>query len=174
MRIYFGKGTEIQSYLGYENEKRQRILNNNAAKCWLDTKLLAKNERFKTMKSFSCVKCIFGKNCPEINNCEAFAELDRWEAEKKFDQDVNQTLWYKICKSTKKICGGDFIGTIVFWFAFFIETEVKIELLKRGKKVYNVYDGFYYNQDISAEIAQILKEKSLFVYDEFMKKIKII
>jgi hypothetical protein len=172
MRIYFGKGTDEQSYLGYENEKRTRILQSNNSICWQEMKQLPQKERFKELKSFKFVKCIFGKNCPEIKTCLAFSEIDIWETEKKFNEDINIYIWRCICNSVRKICGQP-IGNIIFWFAFFIETEIKIELLKRGKKVYNVYDGFYFNQDISNEIAEILAEKAKFVYDNYMIKIKL-
>jgi hypothetical protein len=85
--------------------------------------------------------------------------------------ELNYDLWTIICNSTRKICGAP-IGNLIFWYAFFIETEVKIELLKRGKKVYNVYDGFYYNQDIKDEIIDILDVKSKYVYNKYMKSIR--
>ena len=172
MRIYFGKGTDEQSFLGYENEKRRRILQINNAKCWLDAKQLPRKERISTMKTFQCVRCIFGKNCPEISNCTAFYELDKWETEKQSNEDMNIYFWRYLCNSTKKICGQHFIKDLVFWYSFFIETEVKIELLKRGKKVYNVYDGFYFNSDISGEIGLLLKEKAEHVYINYMKPLR--
>ncbi|GHV74437.1 hypothetical protein AGMMS49940_17490 [Spirochaetia bacterium] len=93
-----------------------------------------------------------------------FAMLDNGEG-------LDFKLWEIISASTRKICGPS-IGNLVFWYAFFIETEVKIELLKRGKKVYNVYDGFYYNEDIKDEIIDILKVKSKYVYTKYMKPIQ--
>jgi hypothetical protein len=86
--------------------------------------------------------------------------------------ELNLDLWKVICDSVRKICGTP-IGNLIFWYAFFLETEVKIELLKRGKKVYNVYDGFYYNEDINNEIREILDTKSRYIYNEYMKVIKI-
>jgi hypothetical protein len=87
-------------------------------------------------------------------------------------EDMYFDLWKIVSASTEKICGAS-IGNLIFWYSFFIETEVKIELLNRGKKVYNVYDGFYYNKDIKNEIIEILKVKSKYVYDKYMKVIKI-
>jgi hypothetical protein len=125
MRVYFGKGTEKQSYSGYKEEKLKREQNSY------------------------------------------------WPGAREEDllpYDFNE--WYEICRSTEKICGPS-IGNLIFWYAFFIETEVKIELLKRGKKVYNVYDGFYYDKDIKDEIIDILDVKSKYVYNKYMKYIKI-
>jgi hypothetical protein len=78
--------------------------------------------------------------------------------------------WYELCVATENICGPT-IGPLIFWYSFFIETEVKIELLNRGKKVYNVYDGFYFNQDIKDEISDILKIKAKYVYEKYMKPV---
>jgi hypothetical protein len=125
MRIYFGKGSDRQSFNGYLNSKLDR-LKNNYAQYWDDVS-------------------------------------------DKLDIDFN--IWQELCKSTRKICGQP-LGNLIFWFSFFIETEVKIELLKRGKKVYNVYDGFYFNEDISGEIKQLIKEKANYVYIKYMKLIK--
>jgi hypothetical protein len=87
------------------------------------------------------------------------------------NEDINFDLWKIVSNSTRKICGPS-IGPLIFWYSFFIETELKIELLKRGKKVYNVYDGFYYNQEIKNEIIDIFKVKSIYVYENYMKSIK--
>jgi hypothetical protein len=86
---------------------------------------------------------------------------------------IDIKIWEKLCNSTREICGPS-IGPLIFWYSFFIETEVKIELLKRGKNVINVYDGFYFNQDIKDEIIQILDVKSKYVYNKYMKPIKLI
>jgi hypothetical protein len=124
MRIFFGKGTERQSYSGYKKDKLKREQNSY------------------------------------------------WPGAREEDllpYDFNE--WYEICRSTEKICGPS-IGNLIFWFTFFIETEVKIELLKRGKKVYNVYDGFYFNEDIKDEIKDMLEDKAKYVYNKYMKAIK--
>ena len=131
MRIYFGKGSEKQSFKGYKDEYMKRN----------------KEEWENIIKVF-----------PKFKKDDFYPVT--------FDE------WYEICCSTEKICGAS-IGALVFWFTFFIETEIRIELLKRGKKVYNVYDGFYFNQDISAEISEILKEKAKYVYDHYMINIKL-
>jgi hypothetical protein len=125
MRIYFGKGTDRQSYNGYLNNKLDRV-KNGYKKYWNDV-------------------------------------------DDKLDIDFD--IWKELCNSTKKIVGKP-LGNLIFWFSFFIETEVKIELLKRGKKVYNVYDGFYYNKDIKNEIKKLIKEKANYVYINYMKPIK--
>ncbi|MDR2457726.1 MAG: hypothetical protein LBD41_04520 [Clostridiales Family XIII bacterium] len=130
MRIYFRKGTELQAFNGYKDEKLER------------EKDIIKDTMY-----------YFGKR-------------DKSEF---LPFDFN--YWYEICQSTEKICGPS-IHNLVFWFSFFIETEVKVELLKRGKKVYNVYDGFYYDEDIKDEIVEILENKAKYVYDKYMRAIK--
>ena len=125
MRIYFGKGSDLQSYNGFVENKLLR-LGDDYMDFWL-----AQSEEF----------------------------------------EINFDIWKELCKSTEKICGKS-IGNLIFWYAFFIETEVKIELLKRGKKVYNVYDGFYFNKDISDEIRILLNDKAIYVYNKYMKVIK--
>ncbi|GHU71015.1 hypothetical protein FACS189450_06370 [Spirochaetia bacterium] len=139
MRIYFGKGSDLQAWQGYMTEKLER-------------------EELSVMK----------KNREVILDEEKYWSfgdvLDRYEA-------LNLPIWKIISASTRKICGPS-IGNLVFWYSFFIETEVKIELLKRGKKVYNVYDGFYFNKDIKDEIIDILKVKSKYVYNKYMKPIQ--
>lgn len=135
MRIYFGKGTDLQSYNGYMQERENRY------KKYDD---LIKNGKMETDDLID----IMYKNKENI--------------------DLNN--WQKLCNSTRAICGNP-IGNLIFWFSFFIETEVKIELLKRGKKVYNVYDGFYFNQDIKSEIQEILEIKSKQIYNKYMKTI---
>jgi hypothetical protein len=127
MRIYFGKGSDKQSYNGYLKDKEKRPRNDG---------------------------------------------MDFYEARDE-GYELNYELWTVVCDSTNKICGPS-IGNLIFWYVFFIETEVKIELLKRGKKVYNVYDGFYYNEDIRDEIIDILDVKSKYVYNKYMKPIKIL
>jgi hypothetical protein len=97
--------------------------------------------------------------------------VEYWDKEEA-GYEINKDIWQAVYNSTNKICGLS-IGNLIFWYAFFIETEVKIELLKQGKKVYNVYDGFYFNQDISNEIRELLKVKSKLVYDNYMKVIQI-
>ena len=128
MRIYFGKGTEKQSFKGYKDEYMKRNKN-----MWENVVKIMKMKK------------------------EDFVPLT-------FDE------WYELCCSTENICGAS-IGNLVFWYSFFLETEVKIELLKRGKKVYNVYDGFYFNANIGQEISDILREKSQFVFNNFMSPI---
>jgi hypothetical protein len=125
MRIYFGKGSDKQSFNGWLDDKLKRLENN-----W----------------------------------------MDYWDLEDK-GFEINYNVWQILCDSTRKIVGPP-IGNLVFWFTFFIETEVKVELLKRGKKVYNVYDGFYFDKDIKDEIVELLKIKSKYVYNKFMKPIK--
>jgi hypothetical protein len=127
MRIYFGKGSDRQSFNGWLNDKLQRLGNN-----W----------------------------------------MDYWKAEDE-GFEVNYNIWSALCDAIRKLVGPS-LGNLIFWFTFFIETEVKVELLKRGKKVYNVYDGFYFNQDIKDEIEELLKIKSKYVYDNYMKPIQII
>jgi hypothetical protein len=124
MRIYFGKGSDHQSFNGWLDDKLKR-LGNDWMKYWIQ----------------------------EENGFE-----------------INYDIWSLVCDSTRKIVGPS-IGNLVFWFSFFIETEVKIELLERGKKVYNVYDGFYYKEDIKNEIVEILESKSKYVYNKYMKVI---
>lgn len=125
MRVYFGKGSDKQSYNGYLKDRLKR---------------------------------------PRRDGIEFY------EAQEA-GYELNYDLWTAICGSTRKIAGPS-IRNLIFWFSFFIETEVKIELLKRGKTVYNVYDGFYYNEDIKDEIIEILEYKAKYVYDKYMKVIK--
>jgi len=134
MRVYFGKGSEKQSYLGYKDDYMKRNIES-----WNSIKNAVKLKLF-----------------PKFNKADFFPYT--------FDE------WYEICCSVEKICGKS-IGNLVFWFAFFLETEVKIELQKMGKTVYNVYDGFYYNQDIKSEISEILKLKSEYLYNNYMRLI---
>jgi hypothetical protein len=119
MRVYFGKGSDKQSYNGYLKDRLQR---------------------------------------PRRDGMNFYEAQDE-------GYELNYDLWTVVCDSTNKICGPS-IGNLIFWYAFFIETEVKIELLKRGKKVYNVYDGFYYNEDIKDEIIDILDDKAKYVYNK--------
>jgi hypothetical protein len=139
MRIYFGKGSDLQAWQGYMTEKLER-------------------------EGLSLVK----KNKEIILD-----EGKYWFFGDMLDNDegLNLKLWKIISASTRKICGPS-IGPLIFWYSFFIETEVKIELLKRGKKVYNVYDGFYFNKDIKDEIIDLLKVKSKYVYNKYMKPIQ--
>ncbi|GHU04703.1 hypothetical protein FACS1894147_10160 [Spirochaetia bacterium] len=139
MRIYFGKGSDIQAWNGYLKEKLPR-------------------EKLATYKNNK--EIIIDKK----NYDWYFKMLDNGEG-------LDFKLWQTIYASTRKICGPS-IHNLIFWYSFFIETEVKIELLKRGKKVYNVYDGFYYNQDIKDEIKDILKIKAMYVYNKYMKPIQ--
>jgi hypothetical protein len=124
MRVYFGKGSDKQSYGGYSKERKKRNENDGL---------------FEDM----------------LNN----------------GQLVDYNVWKVICESTRKVVGQP-IGNLIMWYSFFIETEIKIELLKRGKTAYNVYDGFYYNADIKDEIIDILNEKAIVVYNKCMKPIK--
>jgi hypothetical protein len=105
-------------------------------------------------------------------------KLDRMQNNyKQYWDDIDDKLaidfdiWQELCRSTKKICGPP-LGNLIFWFTFFLETEVKIELLRRGKTVYNVYDGFYYNKDIKDEIRELLEAKSKYIYNEYMIHLK--
>jgi hypothetical protein len=136
MRMYFGKGSEKQSYNGYKDEYMKR-----------------NKSDWNSIKNALLLKLF-----------PAFKEEDFYPY--SFDE------WYEICCSTEKICGKS-IGNLIFWYSFFLETEVKIELLNQGKKVYNVYDGFYYNQNISAEIEELLNEKALFIYKNYMEPIHL-
>ena len=131
MRVYFGKGSEKQSFNGYKDDYMKR-------------------------------------------NKESWEYVKKYFPKEKMEDFIGFTFdeWYEVCCSVENICGVS-IGVLVFWYAFFIETEVKIELLNRGKKVYNVYDGFYFDQDISAEIKALLKEKAEFVYENYMLPVKI-
>jgi hypothetical protein len=88
------------------------------------------------------------------------------------DEDINYDVWQTLSKSVENICGPS-IGNLVAWYSFFIETEVKIALLRSGKVVYNVYDGFYYDEDIKEEIKDLLGKKAKFVYNKFMKVIRL-
>jgi AcrR family transcriptional regulator len=85
---------------------------------------------------------------------------------------VTKKDWPRLCESTRKIVGTS-IGPLVFWYTFFIEAEVLLELLKRGKKVYSVYDGFYYDKDIGGEIDILVRKKALFVYKNYMKTVRL-
>jgi len=91
---------------------------------------------------------------------------------KRFQNNFVITLdiWKEICNSTRKVCGKP-IHNLIWWYCSLLEAEVRVELLNRGKKVYNVYDGFYFNQDIGDEIDKIVMEKSKFIFDNFMKPI---
>lgn len=111
----------------------------------------------------------------EIDSKEYDFIIDRYDDFFKMmdnGEDLNFDVWVKLAKSTDEIVGKS-LGNLVMWYSFFIETEVKIELLSRGKVVYNVYDGFYYNSDIKDEIRELLGEKAKFVYDNFMKCVKL-
>jgi hypothetical protein len=99
-------------------------------------------------------------------------ELDWYKWAIKYGKEEIQKDWFVLCEKTREIVKPS-IGPLIFWYSFFIETEVRIELLNRGKQVYNVYDGFYYNTDISNEIIDILKEKSKFVYENYMLPIHL-
>lgn len=83
---------------------------------------------------------------------------------------VDFRIWKMLCNSTRKIVGAS-IGNLIFWYTFAIEAEVLLELQNRGMAVYNVYDGFYYNKCIGREIQRLVREKALFVYENFMKGI---
>jgi predicted DNA-binding protein YlxM (UPF0122 family) len=125
MRVYFGKGSSLQSYNGYDTERQKRM-----------------------------------------NNPDLYMELyDNYRL-------ITYDIWKQVCNSVFKVVGQS-LGNLVMWFSFFIETEVKIELLNRGRVVYNVYDGFYFNGDIKDEIIDLLKVKSKFVYDNYMKVIRL-
>jgi hypothetical protein len=97
-------------------------------------------------------------------------ELYQWSLE--YGWKVIKDDWFILCEKTREVVKPS-IGNLIFWYSFFIETEVRNELLNRGKHVYNVYDGFYYNQDITEEIKELLKIKSKFVYEKFMLPIHL-
>jgi hypothetical protein len=88
------------------------------------------------------------------------------------DEWITLELWKTLAGSLRKIVGPS-IGNLINWYSFFIETEVKIELLKKKMRVYNVYDGFYSDRDIRDDIIEILDKKSKYVYNKFMKPIII-
>ena len=104
--------------------------------------------------------------------------LKRKQMDKIFyDNDLNyptikESQWLDYYSATEKIVMPS-IGNLIFWFTFFLETEVKIELLNRGKKVYSVHDGFYYQEkykdETKAEIIQILNIKAVEIYEKYMK-----
>jgi hypothetical protein len=144
MRIYFGKGSFRQSYNGM-NENRQG------------------NSVFRKILGLDRINKDLIKGLSEYEYFQKM--LDNGEL-------IDLKVWDIICKSTENVIGA-FLGNLIFWYCFFIETEVKIELLNRGKVVYNVYDGFYYYQDIKDEIRDILKVKAKFIYDKYMKVIKL-
>jgi hypothetical protein len=50
---------------------------------------------------------------------------------------------------------------------------VRAEMLSRGKKVYNVYDGFYYDDDIKDEIKKVVEDKAKYVYERWMLPVKL-
>jgi hypothetical protein len=90
-------------------------------------------------------------------------------------EDLNFDVWNKLCNSVDRVCGLS-IGNLIWWYCFMIETEVKIELLGRGKAVYNVYDGFYYDvndKSIKDEIEKLLIEKSAIIYEKYMKCVRL-
>jgi hypothetical protein len=90
-------------------------------------------------------------------------------------KDLNFKVWNILCNSVDRVCGVS-IGNLIWWYCFMIETEVKIELLGRDKVVYNVFDGFYYDvndKDIEDEIRELLNEKTVIVYDKYMKCIRL-
>jgi hypothetical protein len=148
MRFYFGKPYDKRSWRsGYISDrlKREKITKEK------------KVEKYK------------------IGNQEYDFVIDRYsDFFKSLDkgEDLNFDVWIRLVKSTDEVAGPS-LGTLVMWYSFFIETEVKIELLKRGKVVYNVYDGFYYNEDIKNEIIDLLKVKSKFVFENFMKPVRL-
>jgi hypothetical protein len=144
MRIYFGKGSFEQSYMGM-NEARQG------------------NNRLKK---------IFGLDRTKKDLLKGLSEYEYFKKMLDNGELIDLKVWNIICNSTRNVIG-PFIGNLIFWFCFFIETEVKIELLNRGKVVYNVYDGFYYNEDIKEEIKDLLAEKALFVYENCMRVIHL-
>jgi hypothetical protein len=126
------------------------------------------------------MRVYFGKSSPSMSYLGYYKEKQTRDAElkdnyyifKTVDNEhvINLDVWREVCNSTFKVVGAA-LGKLVMWYSFFIETEVKIELLKRGRVVYNVYDGFYYNEDIANEIKELLIEKSKFVYDNYMRVI---
>ena len=143
MRIYFGTGSEKQSFLGYKEgyEKRNKEL-------------------------FDLVKNGFDL---DYNGKIIKYKPDFLTDDELFPYTLDE--WYELSCSIEKIIGQS-IGPLIFWYTFFLETEVRIELLNRGKVVYNVYDGFYYNKDIADEIKIILEQKSKFIYDNYMLPIQ--
>jgi hypothetical protein len=136
MRIYNGKGSFKQSYLGWICDKKKRILQ-------------AKEEGIYT-------------------DCDSIIRALDGMAKFGGGGGIDLETWELLCLSTERVIG-PFIGNLVAWYSFFIETEVKIELLNRGKVVYNVYDGFYYDEDIRLEIGRLVAEKAKYVYEKYMK-----
>ena len=132
MRLFFGKGTEGNSYGGYVKERVKR--NKKINKSFEDGEL---------------------------------SDDDLIDIVYKNKETLDKSVWEKLYNSTRNICGPS-IGPLIFWYTFFLETEVKIELLNRGMKVYNVYDGFYFNKDITDDIKIILEQKAKFIYDNYM------
>ena len=85
---------------------------------------------------------------------------------------IKEHIWLDIFQSMQKIVMPS-IRNLIWWFCFFLETEVKIELLKKGKQVYNIHDAFYYHEkfkdETKAEIIQILNIKAVEIYEKYMK-----
>lgn len=110
-------------------------------------------------------------------------EIEEWPGgpiTTRYDHPGNYTTikeneWIDYYNTTQKIVGPS-IHNLIWWFCFFLETEVKIELLDKGKTVYNVYDAFYfdkrYKEETKAEIIEILKDKARAVYENWMKPLQ--
>jgi hypothetical protein len=133
MRIYFGKGTDLQSYGAYDKERRKGLRNSK----------------------------IFN-----LSEAEYFDQMV------ESGELINFESWQKICNSTRKIVGPP-IGNLIMWYSFFLEVEVIYTLMKKGKRVYNVYDGFYYERDIADEIKNLLTKKAVYIYKNYMKPVKL-
>jgi len=90
-------------------------------------------------------------------------------------ETIKDYVWLDIYNSFQNIVMPP-IKALVFWFTFFLETEIKIELLKNGKKVYNVFDGFYYHErfkdETRAEIEQIMNVKAIEICENWMKPLR--
>jgi hypothetical protein len=154
MRMYNGKGTVVQSYNGWLADKRKEIDEG------IKGGIYDKKNAYLLYRFFDEVKYW---NCKDEKGKKAHKEV--------YGDYLYFEAWEKLYNSTVKLIGS-FLGNLVMWFAFFIETEVKIELLNRDKVVYNVYDGFYFDRDIGKETELLVAEKALFVYENYMKKIK--
>jgi hypothetical protein len=159
------KDTEMIKYLDYQIQRGETKFTN-----------------YKDSMKQLFMRIYFGKSTPAVSYYGYYREKETRDPELKDNYHVFKTLenehiidldvWNELCNSTFKVVGMP-LGNLVMWYSFFIETEVKIELLKRERVVYNVYDGFYFNSDISREIKKLLIEKSKFVYDKFMQVVKL-
>jgi hypothetical protein len=145
MRFYFGKTLDKRAYLGG----------------YVKTEAKKRPEKLK-------IDLIddYGNKTTGYYDLRAQYEKDA----KRGDIDIDYDLYYDLGIATENVVKPS-IKALIFWYTFFLETEVKIELLNQGKIVYNVFDGFYYNADIKNDILTILEEKAEFIYNRYMKPI---